>query len=130
MAIDTKAVTGRRTLKFNSLDDILAELDRLEGKKLTPIGNWSVGQILAHIAIPINGAIDGMKFRPPWFIRMVARLLKKRFLSQPMPPGFKIPADAQAELIPPPTSEPDDFNILRKAIQRLKSESPVNHIRC
>ncbi|MFO0951857.1 MAG: DUF1569 domain-containing protein [Isosphaeraceae bacterium] len=76
MAVNTKSVAGRRTLRFETLDDILAELDRLEGKPLKVLGNWSVGQILAHLAIPMNGAIDGVKFPVPWYFRAVAKLLK------------------------------------------------------
>ena len=123
MPVDTKTVTGRRVLRFESLDDILADLDSLEGKRLRTLGNWSAGQILAHVAIPMNAAIDGMKFAAPWYIRMFARLFKKKILSGTAPPGFKLPKAAEAELIPGPTSIEDGFASVRRAIKRLKTET-------
>ena len=65
MTVNTKKVVGRRELRFHSLDDVLADLVALEGKPLKTLGNWSVGQLLAHLAVPMNGAIDGMKLSPP-----------------------------------------------------------------
>ena len=123
MSVNTKAVVGRRVLRFNSLDEILADLAGLEGKRLKTLGNWSVGQILAHLAIPMNGAIDGMEFRPPWYFRIIAKMFKRKFLTGTMPAGFKLPKDAEAVLLPPPTSDADGFAVVRRAIQRLKTET-------
>ncbi len=123
MPVDTKTVTGRRVLRFESLDDILSELASLEGKQLKTLGNWSAGQILAHVAVPMNAAIDGMKFAVPWYIRTFARLFKKKILSGTAPPGFKLPKAAEAELIPGPTSVEEGLAAVRKAINRLKTES-------
>ena len=44
MSVDTAKVEGRRTLHFHSLDDILADVERLNQGKVRPIGNWSPGQ--------------------------------------------------------------------------------------
>src|SRR5262249_645770 len=96
MAVDTKVVTGRRKLRFESLDDILSDLDFLDGKRLKTLGNWSAGQILAHIAIPMNSAIDGLKFFPPWYVRILGRLFKKRILHGPAMAGFKLPPQAES----------------------------------
>jgi len=123
MSVNTKTVEGRRKLRFNSLDDILADLDGLEGKPLKTLGNWSAGQILAHLAVPMNGAIDGMKFAPPWYIRLMARVFKRQFLNGTMPAGFKLPKEAEKELYPGPTSVEDGFAMVRKGIHRLKTET-------
>lgn len=121
-AVDTKNVSGRRKLRFNSLDDILADLDMLEGKRVKALGNWSVGQIMAHLSIPMHSAIDGtMKFRPPWYIRSIARLFKRQILNGTAPAGFKLSKAAEDELVPGPTSETDGFTKLRQAINRLKT---------
>ncbi len=122
MQVKTKNVTGRRTLRFATLDDVLADIQQWEGTSVKSLGNWSVGQILAHLAIPINGAIDGMKFRPAWYIRWIARCFKKRFLYGRMPAGFKLPKAAESELIPPPTSTEDGIAALRTAIARIQQD--------
>ena len=123
MTVNTKAVVGRRTLRFESLDDISADLSQLEGKRLKALGNWSVGQILAHLAVPMNGAIDGLKFVAPWYVRLMARVFKRKFLTGTMPPGFKLPKEMESELIPKATGVEEGFAILRGAIQRLKTET-------
>ena len=46
MTVDTAKVEGRRTLHFTSLDEILAEVERLNQGKVRAIGNWSPGQVL------------------------------------------------------------------------------------
>ncbi len=45
MPVNTKTIQGRRTLKFQTLNDILADLDGLEGKPLKVLGNWKPGGI-------------------------------------------------------------------------------------
>lgn len=123
MSVDTKNVSGRRPLRFNSLDDIEADLNSLEGKPLKVLGNWSVGQILAHLSVPMNGAIDGMGFRPAWYFRIMGRFMKNHFLNGTMPPGFKLPRNAEAELVPGATSTEEGFAAIRKALHRLKTET-------
>ena len=76
MPVNTKTVEGRRKLRFNSIDEIIADLDFLEGKKLKALGNWSVGQILGHLAIGASAGIDGMKMHVPLILRVMAKLFK------------------------------------------------------
>ena len=124
MSINTKQVIGRRTLRFNSLDDVLADLDTLEGKPLKTLGNWSVGQILLHLAIPMNASLDGVKIPAPWYLRLFAPLVKGRLLKGKMPSGFKLPKAAAEVLIPGPASTEEGFAELRKAIARFKNNVP------
>jgi hypothetical protein len=124
MTINTTTVVGRRTLRFETLNDVLADLDALEGKKLQALGNWSVGQILEHLARTMNGAIDGMKFTAPWYIRLMVGFMRKKFLTGKMPAGFKLPAQAAEQLIPAePISEAAGFAALRGAIRRSLAET-------
>jgi len=124
-AINTAKVTGRRKLHFNSLDDILADVEQLaKAKEIRTLGNWSADQILKHVATLMNKSIDGFTTRPPWFVRLIVRLFfRSRFLHKPMAAGFKLPAAAQAELVQPPTTLADGFNAIRAAIDRLKTET-------
>ena len=124
-AINTAKVTGRRQLHFNSLDDILADVEQLaKAKEIRTLGNWSDGQILQYLALVMNKSIDGFVSRPPAIIRFVARwFFKKRFLTKTMSAGFKLPAKAQTELVPPPCSLEEGLRSIRQALGRLKTDT-------
>ena len=123
-AVETPKVTGRRQLHFNSLEDILADVDGLaNASELRTLGNWSSGQILKHLALVMNASIDGFPAQLPGIVRFFLRpFFKKRFLSKPMAPGFKVPAKLAA-LLPPPTSWEEGLQSIREGIRRLLSES-------
>ena len=44
---------------------IIAEVTHSVLGPVKTLGNWSAGQIYAHIAVPMNAAIDEIKFSPP-----------------------------------------------------------------
>ena len=61
--IDTTKVTGRRTLHFNSLDEIAADVEMLtKAREIKTLGNWSAGQVVQHVATTMNKSIDGFSF--------------------------------------------------------------------
>jgi Protein of unknown function (DUF1569) len=123
--INTTKVTGRRQLHFDSLEDILADVERLaQSKDIRALGNLSPGQIFKHLAIVMNKSIDGFVHRPPTVVRFLIRLLfKRKVLTQTMSAGFKLPAKAEGELIPPATSLEEGLQSIRHAIKRLKTEA-------
>jgi hypothetical protein len=122
MPVDTTKVTNRRKVDFSSLQDVLADAERAAAENYKPLGNWSQGQIYAHLAKTFDGSIDGLKFKLPWYFRMMARVMKSRILKGPMPPGFKLD-DAARDLLPGPTQTPDGLAALRAAIARQQSET-------
>lgn len=99
MTVNTK-VAPRRAVRYQTLDDFERDLDRIEAAlasgRLRTSGNWSVGQILDHLARFAQCALDGFPSRAPWIIRKIIILLfKKKIMSgEPMPPGYKIPKQA------------------------------------
>jgi hypothetical protein len=124
MPVDSKTVAGRRTLRFSSLDEVVADAERLVASPDTKmLGNWSLGQILMHLARAVNGSIDGISFRAPWFIRLLGPWLKRRVLIRGMPAGFKLPPAAEATAFPTPASPQEALEILRQATARTKSET-------
>jgi hypothetical protein len=124
--IDTTKVTGRRSLRFASLDDVATDVERLaNAKDIRTLGNWSAGQIFQHLANAINHSIDGFGHRLPAMIRFFLRVFfKGRILRKPMSAGFQLPASARADLIPPPIDLPDGLQSIRAALARLHSETP------
>ena len=62
MAIATKNVQGRRELHFQSLEDIVADAERLVASPTTKtLGNWPLGQLISQykldvaLHVPIHG---------------------------------------------------------------------------
>ena len=122
MDIDTKHVNGRRTLRFETMDDLLKDAESIAGTDVHMLGNWSLGQILSHLAMTITGSIDGFPFAAPLPVRMLLRMtMKKKMLTQTMPSGFKIPAKG-APMIPGNTSTEEGLAALRAAVTRYTQE--------
>jgi hypothetical protein len=121
MPVNTAKVEGRRKLAYSSLDEVLADAERLNSGAINALGNWSAGQIFRHLAISFNSSIDGFPFTFPWYFRLLGKVFKKKLLRGPMPPGYRLPADAEA-VIPGPTSTEEGLAELRTAITRLQRE--------
>jgi hypothetical protein len=124
MKVDTKRVAGRRALHFETLDNIVRDAQMLASRRASTIGNWTLAQIFEHLAKSTEASLDGVKERPSLFLRLFARVLKKRFLTKPMPSGFTLPRNLQAELLPSDQATTEAFLArLRAAVDRTKSES-------
>jgi hypothetical protein len=123
-SINTAKVANRRQLRFNSLDDIAAEVERLAAcTEVRALGNWSSGQVLQHLASTMDNSIDGFPNFVPAPIKLMLRLfMKRRFLTKPMPPGFKLPAKAE-KMLPGPTDWETALTNFRRAIERVKTET-------
>jgi len=123
MTVNTAKVTGRRQLHFSSVDEIHSEVERLAAGKHRMLGNWSLGQILWHLATVMNSSIDGTQVRPNFFMRLIGPLMKRGMLSKRMPAGFQLPASFAKIFGPPETSVEDGLRIFREAAGRQKSET-------
>lgn len=123
MTVNTKQVQGRRTARYASLDEFLDDARRLADMEVQALGNWSQGQIYEHLARALNSSIDGAGFSFPAPLRLMMSLfMKRKFLTQQLPAGFKAPAKAQ-KFIPDETSVADGLASLEAAITRQKQES-------
>ncbi len=123
MKIDTKKVAGRRKLHFDSLDEVASDAERLAASPNTRVlGNWPLDRLIGHLAMAINGSIDGISAKAPWYIRTVSPLFKKRFLTHSMSPGFNLPTEAEAKFYPSSGSPQEAAKKLRAAVDRLKTE--------
>jgi hypothetical protein len=101
---------------------VLADAERISQGEVMALGNWSAGQIFLHLARSLNSSIDGSDTNLSWLFRLMGRLMKKRVLRGPMPPGFKLPASAARTLVPGPTSTDEGLAALRAAIARQERE--------
>ena len=90
------APTQRRQLRFESIADCRAEVQRLLAAdaqgQLTSTGNWTPGQIFSHVATWINYGYDGYPMKPfPFFVQWLLRLSLKKTYRDGMRPGVRIP---------------------------------------
>jgi hypothetical protein len=123
MTVDTRKVPNRRQLHFQTIDDILSDVERLNQGKIKALGNWSGGQILKHLAVVMNGSIDGVPMRFSWPLRLLGRLLRGRVLSKGMAPGYQLKGRAAETFGPPATTWEEGLQLFREAVRRQKAET-------
>jgi hypothetical protein len=127
--LDTGKVAGRRALRFESIDQVMAEVDRLAGAeragRLRRLGNWTLGQTLGHLAAWAEYGYTGSPLKVPFFIRWVLRLRKRKFLYGPMRAGVKIPGVEGGTLATDPVSLDEGLGRFRRVLGRLKAEAPT-----
>ncbi len=127
MTVNTKAVE-RRDISYSSVAEILTDLDAIEAAHnagtLSTAGNWSPGQVFEHIAIVVDGSLDGSPWNAPMPMRVMAKLLFKKkalYSDDKMPSGFKLPKSA-AYLVPDEsTTFEAGIEHLRKGLNRVQT---------
>lgn len=112
----------RRDLRLKTLDDVLAELDRLEASNIQTVGKWSFYQILTHVAGALDSSISAYPRLLPGLIRKTIgplafrRMLAKGFMDEGSPnpdaPREREEGDAEAAM-----------KQLRSAIARFRKHS-------
>jgi hypothetical protein len=127
--VDTGKVAERRVLRFESIDEMLAEVDRLvaaeRAGKLKRLGNWTLGQALGHLACWGEYAYTGSPLKVPFFIKWILRMRKQKFLYGPMRAGVKIPGVEGGTLATDPVSLDEAATRLHKVMERMKVEEPT-----
>ena len=130
-AVETSKASDRRALRFNTIDDLLAEVDRIvaadEAGTLRRSGNWTAGQAFGHIAAWINYAYDGYPFKTPWPIRLILRTRVQRYLRDGMPTGVRIPKVKDGTYATEALSAQEGATRLGRALARLASDEPARH---
>ncbi len=126
--IDTSQVKDRRTLYFNTPDEMRADVERIiaadKAGTLRRTGNWTTGQTLGHLAAWVDYSFDGNPLRPPWFIKLILRMMKKRFLRGPLKAGVRIPKVKGGTLAIEPLSLDEGLARFNKAWDRLRAGPP------
>jgi hypothetical protein len=116
---------ARRTVHYASFEEVLADAERLVRAGAATTGNWSLDQILGHLAVAMEKSIDGLPGKLPWYVRLIGRyIIKRRILQQGMKPGFKLPAEAEEWAVPAPGGDAHAaLERLRRAVGRLQSDA-------
>ncbi len=81
-SVEGHFVMPRRQLDFRTIDDAIAELDRMEKSGCDPQGNWDLAQVCNHLSFFTEGSLDGHKFKVPWIFKaLFGKMVLKRILS-------------------------------------------------
>lgn len=124
MGVKTNSICGRRPLRFDSYGDLLLDAELLVLGDVVLLGNWTLGQILCHLALSMHASIDGLAVDVPWWRQMLMRArYRRQLLSGPMPAGLNLPAEAAELLQSGPASAEEGLAALREAIERLSFET-------
>lgn len=87
----------RRELTLNTLDEVVAEVERLAAGAVTTTGKHSFPHIIRHLALTnemMTGRIETPK--PPLFLRLLMPFIRSSILNGPVKPGVKLPRMAEA----------------------------------
>jgi hypothetical protein len=113
----------RRPVNYRSLTEVLTEAETAAASGAATTGNWSLGQILEHLATAIDRSIDGFNFTVNWPTRLLGRFVfKRRMLRDGMPTGIRLKGSAIKDLVPPATTVEAGLASLRRAIGRFQTE--------
>ena len=85
---------ARPGLVFDSIDEMLADVDRLRAGPVECTGEWSFGMILDHLAKGMRG--EGMT-PPPAFVKPIIRFIVHRMIKRSKYPKIKLKADKAIE---------------------------------
>ncbi len=87
----TAAPETRRQLDFQTAEEVIAEIRRLQETGYQPLGNWSLTQICEHLDKTMTGGMEGTNARLPWILRktvgkwFVQSVLKTHRMSRGIP---------------------------------------------
>ena len=131
-AVNTANTPGFRVLRFTTIGDAMAEIDRIvaadQAGKLIHTGNWTAGQVFGHIASWIEYGYVGYPMKPPpWIIRVMLRMRVKKYLRDGMPRGVRIPGVENGTFGIEPLSTAEGADRLRRAFLRLKNGELAVH---
>jgi hypothetical protein len=126
----SKPVATGRPLRFNTIDEALAEALRLAAAEreggLTQLGTWTLGQTLGHLATWASFALDGYpdNVRAPLPVRLIVRLFRNRIINKAMPVGMKIRGVAGGTVGTELLTTDDGMSRFQDAMERLRRTAP------
>jgi len=94
LAINTKRV-ARRSLRFQTMPELLDDIEAVMARPHTTTGNWTAPQIIDHVTKLIDVSLHGSDQKMALPFRVLGNMMKKRLLTKPLKPGFKAPAFMQ-----------------------------------
>ena len=114
--------------RFESFEELLAEVRRLGARPTRQLGNWSLGQVCQHVGIGMRECVEGDKiFVAPLWLRLLGPWIRPRILKRGLPRGFQIPRGGE-KLLPQPISFDEGLAALEAGVATLKkSDRRIAH---
>ncbi|MBX7165856.1 MAG: DUF1569 domain-containing protein [Pirellulales bacterium] len=116
--------SGRRKLRFNSLDEVLADAEHLLRDGYRRSGNWTLGQVCNHLGAAVTVALAPTRSLQPWPVRFVAKHFVLPQVFREMKPGYQLRGKVAEEFLPPDTPDEQGVAMLREAFRRFQAETP------
>ena len=118
----------RRDLKFQNLDEVIADIEGLAAGQVRTTGNHTFGQILNHLATSHDVATGRKQAPPPpFFMKLMMPLMRRMVInSKPLKPGIKLPASGESFFWPN-----QDFDVAKSveyfkdSVDFYKSNGPL-----
>lgn len=86
----------RRELALGSMDEVVAEVERLAAGQVTTTGKHDFPKIVRHLALSNNMTTGRLAApKPPLLMRLILPLIRSSILNGPVKPGVKLPAKAE-----------------------------------
>lgn len=131
MSVDTAKVSDRRTLRFNSPAEAIADARALVAAEnagtLRRTGNWTLGEAFTHLAAFINFPYDGYpkNLQAPLLVKLILKIMKNRYMTKGLPAGRRIPGIPTGTVGAEKVSSSDGLARLEKAWARLQAAPPT-----
>ena len=132
--VKTRSVKNRREVHYTNYDELLSDIRTLSEQGVDHLGNWTLGQIVGHLAKTFSVQVEGTDFKPPWYLGLPLRLsppvrlfLKRRMLTKPLQSGFRIPKRFRKNFVAEADFEEQEaIAQLQAVVQRCNKENKVH----
>tara|TARA_R110002072_G_scaffold13481_1_gene56651 strand:+ start:81830 stop:82294 length:465 start_codon:yes stop_codon:yes gene_type:complete len=118
---------NRRDLSLDTLDDVVAEIERLAAGEVKTMGKHSFPQIVRHLALSnsmMTGRIPAPQ--PPLIMKLLLPFIRSSILKGPVKPGVKLPANAEAVFwSDEEISLQDAIQMLKESVAHYKEHGPL-----
>jgi hypothetical protein len=110
-------MTARRALRFNSSDEVIADIERLRSVPLVRAGNWSLEQACWHLNVALNYFMSPGPHPMPNAPPEARENLKRILAGGQIPNGIRSPDQA----VPPDVCSADSVDRFIQTLRRLKT---------
>lgn len=117
----------RRELELGTLDEIVAEVERLAAGPVNTTGKHDFPSIVRHLAMTHNMMTGRMVApKPPLMMRLILPLIRSSILNGPVKPGIKLPAASEAIFWPHEKIALEDaIAMLKDSVEYYQQHGPL-----
>lgn len=120
-------VPEQRDLTFNTIQEVVAEAERLAAGEVRTTGNHSFAEILNHLALSHDVASGRLTPPPPPFFMKLMRPIIRLFVfgNKPLKPGIKLPPAGESFFWPKADDVESALTYLKESADHYRTTGPV-----